>query len=314
MGHPREEVEEAFAEFIRLGVENRDWPAWAGLFTDDAEYIEHNLGHFSGQPAIHDWIVDAMAPFPNMTFSVDWHVIEGDRVAFYIWNHLPDPAGGDTYYSFPNISLIDYAGDGKWSREEDFYNPADANRAVGDWYRAGGSKETPENDDLVAPEDWAPLPRPPEHDRTEVEAAFHRYVERGRQAVETGDWETWSKQFVEDARYFEHHYGRFNGRAEIKDWIVGVMQPFPEMDFPTRWMGIDGNRVVFVAGNRLPDPTGGDTLYEFPACVVLHYAGDDQWSYEEDCYNPDEAPQVVMDWIAAGGQMPEGLVVPELES
>ncbi len=126
MGHPREEVEEAFAEFIRLGVENRDWPAWAALFTDDAEYIEHNLGHYSGQPAIHDWIVDAMAPFPNMTFSVDWHVIEGDRVAFYIWNHLPDPAGGDTYYSFPNISLIDYAGDGKWFREEDFYNPADA--------------------------------------------------------------------------------------------------------------------------------------------------------------------------------------------
>ena len=62
-------------------------------FRDDAEYIEHNLGTFQGRPAIHDWIVDAMAPFPNMTFSVDWHVIEGDRVAFYIWNHLPDPAG-----------------------------------------------------------------------------------------------------------------------------------------------------------------------------------------------------------------------------
>ena len=105
----------------------------------------------------------------------------------------------------------------------------------------------------------------------------------------------------------------FNGRAEIKDWIVGVMQPFPEMDFPTHWYGIDGNRVVFIAGNRLPDPTGGDTTYEFPACVVLHYAGDDQWSYEEDCYNPDEAPQVVTDWIAAGGELPEGLVVPELD-
>ena len=91
------------------------------------------------------------------------------------------------------------------------------------------------------------------------------------------------------------------------------MQPFPDMDFPTRWFGIDGNRVVFVAGNRLPDPTGGDAEYEFPACVVLHYAGDDQWSYEEDCYNPDEAPVVVADWLAAGGELPEGLVVPELE-
>ena len=163
MGHPREEVEAAFETFIQRGVVERDWPAWAALFTDDAEYIEHNLGTFQGQPAIHDWIVDAMTPFPNMTFSVDWHVIEGDRVAFYIWNHLPDPEGGDAFHSFPNISLIDYAGDGKWSREEDFYNPNDANRVVGGWYKAGGSKATPENDDLVAPEDWAPLPRPPEH-------------------------------------------------------------------------------------------------------------------------------------------------------
>jgi predicted SnoaL-like aldol condensation-catalyzing enzyme len=313
MGHSRAEVEAAFQTFLQRGVVERDWPAWAALFTDDAEYIEHNLGHFQGQPAIHDWIVGAMTPFPNMTFSVDWHVIEGDRVAFYIWNHLPDPEGGDAFHSFPNISLIDYAGDGKWSREEDFYNPADANRVVGGWYKAGGSKATPENDDLVAPPDWAPTPSPVKYEPTEVEAAFHRYVQRGRQAVESGDWETWSKQFVDDARYFEHHYGRFNGRQEIKDWIVGVMQPFPEMDFPTHWYGIEGNRVVFVAGNRLPDPAGGSTTYEFPACVVLHYAGDDQWSYEEDCYNPDEAPLVIADWLAAGGELPEGLVVPELE-
>lgn len=312
MAHPRDEVEEAFAEFLRRGVENRDWPAWAALFTEDAEYVEHNLGTFHGQPAIHDWITEEMAPFPNMTFSVDWHVIDGDRVAFYIWNHLPDPAGGGAFHSFPNVSLIDYAGDGKWSREEDFYNPADAVRVVGDWFRAGGTKELPADDTIEAIPDYTPDPRGPVHDRTEVEAAFHRYVERGRQAVATGDWETWSKQFVEDARYYEHHYGRFNGRDEIRDWIVGVMQPFPEMDFPTRWYGIEGNRVVFVAGNRLPDPTGGDALYEFPACVVLHYAGDDRWSYEEDAYNPDEAPKVIAAWLEAGGTLPEGLEVPEL--
>jgi len=311
--YPRAEVETAFADFLHRGVETHDWPAWGAIFTEDALYEEHNLGTTHGRAEIQAFIVACMADYPSMTLWLEWFDIEDDLVCFYIWNNLPDPSGGTVRYGFPNTTVLRYAGDGKFDWEADFYNPADANRAVGDWYRAGGSKATPDNDDLVAPDDWAPSPRPPEHDRTEVEAAFHRYVERGRQAVATGDWETWSKQFVTDARYFEHHYGRFNGRAEIKDWIVGVMQPFPEMDFPTRWMGIDGNRVVFVAGNRLPDPTGGDTLYEFPACVVLHYAGNDQWSYEEDCYNPDEAPQVVMDWIAAGGQMPEGLVVPELE-
>lgn len=314
MAHPRPEVEGAFAEFVRRGVGERDWPAWAALFSDDALYVEHNLGTFEGRPAIARWIDEAMAPFPAMTFTIDWHVIEGDRVAFYIWNHLPDPAGGDTRYSFPNVSLIDYAGDGRWSREEDFYNPADADRVVGDWFRAGGSRATPPDHSLPAIPDHTPEPHPEPHDRIEVEAAFHRYVERGRLAVETGDWETWSKQFVEDARYYEHHYGRFQGRGEIKDWIVGVMQPFPEMDFPTEWYGIDGNRVVFVAQNRLPDPTGGNAVFQFPVAVILHYAGDDRWSYEEDCYNPDEAPKVVMEWIAAGGRLPEGLVVPELDA
>jgi len=92
-----------------------------------------------------------------------------------------------------------------------------------------------------------------------------------------------------------------------------VMAPFPDMDFPTEWYGIDGNRVVFVAQNRLPDPTGGDAVYQFPTCVILHYAGDDQWAYEEDCYNPDAGPAVVGAWLEAGGRLPEGMIVPELD-
>jgi limonene-1,2-epoxide hydrolase len=310
MAHPQAEIEEAFAEFVQRGAQDRDWPAWAGLFTDDALYVEHNLGTFHGQGEITQWIESAMAPFPAMTFSIDWHVTEGDRVAFYIWNHLPDPAGGADRYSFPNISLIDYAGDGRWSREEDFYNPADANRVVGEWYRAGGSASTGPDESLLAIPDYTPEPPAGDHSRDEVEAAFQRYVERGRKAVETGDWDTWAQQFVEDARYYEHHYGRFSGRSEIRDWIVGVMQPFPEMDFPTEWYGIEGNRVVFVAQNRLPDPSGGDGVFQFPVAVVLHYAGGDRWAYEEDCYNPDEAPQVVMAWLEAGGTLPEGLELP----
>ena len=78
----------------------------------------------------------------------------------------------------------------------------------------------------------------------------------------------------DDARYHEHHYGKFSGRDAIETWITGVMQPFPEMDFPVEWRVIDGNRVVMLCQNRLPDPTGGDTVYQFPTLVVLHYDHD----------------------------------------
>ena len=306
-GHPKEEIEAAFAEFRRLGAEQRDWPAWAGLFTDDATYIEHYLGRFTGRSEIEDWIVSTMKDYEAMTFSIDWWVIEDDRVAFYIWNHLPDPKGGDARYSFPNMSVIHYAGDGKWDFEEDEYNPADAERVFGEWLAAGGRRDTPPDESLVAIPDYTPDPPSGEFSREEIDAEFEKYKDRARLAVSSGDWDQWADQFTEDARYYEHHYGRFNGREEIRAWIKGVMQPFPTMEFPYEWHMVDGNRLVFFVQNRLPDPTGGDAHFDVPTLCVLHYAGDGQWSYEEDCYNPREFPDVVMAWVAAGGQLPEGL-------
>ncbi|MBA3303793.1 MAG: nuclear transport factor 2 family protein [Actinomycetota bacterium] len=304
---PREEVEAAFAEFVRLGAKGRDWPAWAALFTEDALYVEHSLGTFHGRQGVHDWIVPTMAPMGAMTFSIDWTIFEEDRVAFYIWNHLPDPAGGAARYGFPNLSVLVYAGDGRFSCEEDFYNPADAERVVGDWYRAGGRADTPADPTLTAISDHTPDPVAKAFPRPEVERELAAYVERGARAKASGDWGPWAGQFTPDARYWEHHYGRFRGRAEIRSWITGVMQPFPDMDFPVDWSMIDGNRAVLRCQNRLPDPAGGEEDFAFAVGVILHYAGEGQWSYEEDCYNPAEVLPVVERWVAAGGKLPDGL-------
>jgi hypothetical protein len=129
-----------------------------------------------------------------------------------------------------------------------------------------------------------------------VEAEFQRYVERGKTAVATGDWNPWADQFTDDARYYEHHYGKFSGQSEIREWIIGVMRPFPGMTFPVEWYAIDGNRVAMLCQNRLTDRTGGH--HDVPTLVVLHYAGGGRWSYEEDIYNPAEFPAMIE---AAGG-------------
>src|SRR5579862_6871084 len=97
---PRSEVEEAFAEFRKRGIGEFDWPGWADLFTDDARYIEHNLGTFEGRAAIKEWIVSTMAQFSAMSFEIDWWIFGEDRVVFDIWNLLPDPAGGTAHYGF----------------------------------------------------------------------------------------------------------------------------------------------------------------------------------------------------------------------
>jgi predicted ester cyclase len=285
------EVETAFAEFLRRGVGTHDWPGWADLFTDDASYIEHNLGRFTGARGIRDWIVPTMADFPSMTLWVEWSMIEGNRVVFYIWNNLPDPAGKGRHFQFPNATVLTYAGAGKFDYEEDFYNPANAEAVVGDWLKAGGRRHTPGDRTLTGIPDWAPFPVEPAYPRDEVEAEFHRYVERGKAAVASGDWNPWADQFTDDARYYEHHYGKFSGQSQIREWIIGVMQPFPGMTFPVEWYVIDGNRVVMLCQNRLTDPTG--VHHDVPTLVVLHYAGGGRWSYEEDIYNPAEFPAMI---------------------
>ena len=299
--HPRAEVEAAFADFLHRGVETHDWPAWGAIFTEDALYEEHNLGTMHGRATIQSFIVACMADYPSMTLWVEWFDIEDDLVSFYIWNNLPDPAGTTMRYGFPNTTVLRYAGDGKFDWEADYYNPADATRVFTAWLQAGGRRTTPQDRTLRGIEGWAPTPPAAPFARDEIEREFQQYRGRGALAVATGDWDQWADQFTTDARYYEHHYGRFNGQAEIREWITGVMKPFPTMDFPLKAHLIQGNRVSAVIPNVLPDPAGGHAYFGFDVHVILHYGGDGQWSYEEDVYNPDEAGRVVKAWLAAGG-------------
>jgi predicted SnoaL-like aldol condensation-catalyzing enzyme len=300
----RDEVEAAWVEYQKRGVQEHDWPRWADMFTDDARYEEHNLGVFEGRPAIKSFIVDIMKEYPAMTLWIEWSIIDGDRIGFYIWNNLPDPTGTGKRYAFPNTTFLKYGGDGKFSFEADYYNPADAERVFTEWLTDGGRRETPQDRSLRGIDGWNPEPRQPAHPRAEVEAEFEKYRQRAALAVETGDWDQWADQFTDDAHYREHHYGYFSSGAEIRAWIKSVMQPFPTMEFPPSFALVDGNRVSTLIPNILPAPEGDDGYYGFDVNTILHYAGDGKWSFEEDVYSPAEAQDTINRWIAAGGVIP----------
>jgi ketosteroid isomerase-like protein len=127
----REELESAFANFQRVlgeaGVSG-DWSKWAELYTEDASYFEHNFGSFEGRPAIRRWVEGVMRKPPNteMTeFPVDWSIIDEERgwIVFRIWNRMRDPGDGSVHQE-ANFTLLKYAGDGRFSYQEDIYNPA----------------------------------------------------------------------------------------------------------------------------------------------------------------------------------------------
>lgn len=121
----RDEVEAEFAKYVARGAAN-DWSAWADQFTPDARYVEHAMGIFEGREAIRTWIVETMGSVSGMSFPVEWHVIDGNRVIMYCWNVFDPLPGMKGVYRFAVVTILEYAGDGMWSLEEDVYNEKEA--------------------------------------------------------------------------------------------------------------------------------------------------------------------------------------------
>ena len=136
--------------------------------------------------------------------------------------------------------------------------------------------------------------------REELEEAFQHYQDVARAAGTSGDWGPFADVFTEDATYIEHHYGTLGGREAIRRWISSTMGTYPgnEMPhFPIEWYIIDEDRgwVVCQVWNRMADP-GDGSLHQAYNFTLLKYAGNHQWSYEEDIYNPMSFGTMVKGW------------------
>jgi hypothetical protein len=124
------EIETAFSGYqdaVTAIVASGDWSRFADLFTEDATYEEHAFGTFTGREAIRSWVLRTMTSFPGNTmtsFPIAWHVVDAPtrRVICEVRNLMPDPGDGSAHEE-SNLTILTYAGDGLWSREEDVYNP-----------------------------------------------------------------------------------------------------------------------------------------------------------------------------------------------
>ncbi|HJP67212.1 MAG TPA: nuclear transport factor 2 family protein [Actinomycetota bacterium] len=136
--------------------------------------------------------------------------------------------------------------------------------------------------------------------RQELEDAFEHYQEQVRQACASGDWNLFADLFAEDATYVEHLFGRMEGREAIRAWITGTMAQWPgsEMNaFPIGWYIVDEDRgwIACEIFNRMRDP-GDGSVHEQTNLTLLKYAGDNQWAYEEDAYNPQRFVDMISKW------------------
>ena len=149
-------------------------------------------------------------------------------------------------------------------------------------------------------------------ERAELEAAFEHYQATVRRATAERDWTLFAGLFTEDATYNEHAYGRFSGRPAIAEWAVRTMTTFPGSamtGFPISWSVIDPERgwIVCEVQNVMADP-GDGSVHQAPNLTILHYAGNNQFSHEEDVYNPVRFMEMVAGWAAvatAHGRLPD---------
>lgn len=139
----RAELQAAHDNFVAVANEcarAREWRRWADLFTEDATYVEHLFGTFHGRQEIAEWITSTMAEWPNseMTaFPHDWCVCDPERGWWVcqIENRMADPGDGRTYQA-SNLTVLHYAGEMRFSYEEDVYNPAEFAPMLAAWKEA----------------------------------------------------------------------------------------------------------------------------------------------------------------------------------
>jgi len=115
------------------------------FFAGDVLYVEHVLGSLHGREAVRAWIKPIMAQFGELYTAYEWHMTDPatGRVCVYMQNRRDHPSGEGTI-DFPGITILQYAGGGRFSMEEDFWAVPQAEKATVD-YRAACTRFDPDH-------------------------------------------------------------------------------------------------------------------------------------------------------------------------
>ena len=116
------EVEAAFRRHWTLGSLEERWAEWPDCLTDDVHYIEHVYGVMRGRDAVRAWITELMAARADVHAVLEWYLVRDRRVVLRMQNRFynPDPAGSPI--DFAGLTVLEYAGDGLFGYQEDYWD------------------------------------------------------------------------------------------------------------------------------------------------------------------------------------------------
>jgi hypothetical protein len=127
MGFDRTEIDTAIRRYIAVRddiCEHGGWHRLADFFTDDAVFIDPAWGRVEGLDAMRDTVFGpAMEGLDDWNFPTDFYAVVDDETVIVKWRQqIPGKDG--TVHEQSGVSTMVYAGDGKFSYEEDLLNMA----------------------------------------------------------------------------------------------------------------------------------------------------------------------------------------------
>ena len=148
------EIEGAFQKYWRTGAVDEDWDGFANYFTQDAALHRaraRNHGRPRDDPELdqadHGGVLRALH---RLRVAHDRR--GGGRVVVYMQNRRDHPSGVGTI-DFPGITILEYAGDGLWKAEEDYWAVPASRRAL-KAYAEASQKLDPDHKQKHTRNDW----------------------------------------------------------------------------------------------------------------------------------------------------------------
>ena len=123
------EVEAAFQACWTTGSLDEDWARWPEHLTEDVHYVERVFGTMHGREAVRAWITDLMVVRADVHAVLEWYVVKGRRVILSMQNRYYSPDPALPHIDFAGLTVLEYAGNGLFDYEEDYWDTAGARTA-----------------------------------------------------------------------------------------------------------------------------------------------------------------------------------------
>lgn len=160
MSFPREEVAAAANRFADANVkaeEDRNWAPLADFYTEDAVYTYVGLTsggavEARGKAEIRKIVMGRdMEDYAGWTFPFQWIAIDGARVITRWSNRAPERRADGSVIECPGMSVLEYAGDGKFKSQFDLYDRLSVKAVIDEAIatRGGGAAPIAEKSDKV---------------------------------------------------------------------------------------------------------------------------------------------------------------------